>query len=68
MTELTDLGLKEFTYQVSMAVSAFLEGLGMFSENQKQPGKFGKKDFKALIDKYQLSHNQVLSNWKEVLQ
>jgi hypothetical protein len=51
-----------------MAVSALLEGLGMFCENQKQPGKWTKSDFESLIEKYQLSHNQILSNWEDVLQ
>ena len=68
MTDLTNYALREHSYQVSMAVSALMEGMGMFSENIKQPGKWTKSDFDSLIEKYQLSHNQIVSNWMEIFQ
>ena len=51
---------------MSMITSALLEALGMFSENQETPGKFTKKDFESLIDKYGLSHNHVIAAWNDI--
>jgi len=59
--------LREMCYQQSMCVGALLKGLGMFSENLKAPGKFSKKDFEKLIEEFQLSHNQIISNWERLL-
>lgn len=59
--------LREMCYQQSMCVGALLKGLGMFSENLKVPGKFSKEDFEALIEEFQLSHNQIISNWNDII-
>lgn len=59
--------LREIVYQHSMCVSALLKAMGMFSENMKTPGTFSKEDFEAIIIEFQLSHNQILSNWQGLI-
>jgi hypothetical protein len=68
VTELTNIALREHAYQMSMVASAIIESMGMLSENIGTPKKFDKNDFESLIEKYQLSHNQVLSNWLKILE
>lgn len=60
---------RELDYGISQAVSALIEAMGMVAENKHrlQHGNsqaYGEEAFFALIEKYGLHHNAVLSRWR----
>lgn len=50
--------LSELEYFRMQMLQARIEMEGMIAENLREPGKYGKADFDALVDKYGIHHNK----------
>lgn len=65
-----DWEARQLAYDLTVATGAFLEGLGMLSENLQrmhlgQSMAYGEKEFTALIDRTGMHHNSVCTRWRK---
>lgn len=66
-----EMALRELDYGLSQTTCAILEAMGMVTENQRRTAQgealaYGEKEFYALMDKYGLHHNNVITRWRSL--
>ena len=68
---INEIAMKELDYGITMAVQALIEAMGMMAENQQRIHRgeslaYTEESFSALIEKYGIHHNAIISRWQKI--